>query len=66
MSKPSYVPVAATRWRRCWVHVSYAGKVALNRLPERIFPITLKTILTIFGGGEKFVMLRHHERIFTN
>ena len=28
---------------------SYAGKLALNRLPERIFRIALKTTLTILS-----------------
>jgi uncharacterized membrane protein YfcA len=28
---------------------SYAGKLALNRLPERIFRIALKTVLTLLG-----------------
>jgi hypothetical protein len=32
---------------------SYAGKLALNRLPERIFRVALKTTLTIYRGKEK-------------
>jgi uncharacterized membrane protein YfcA len=29
---------------------SYAGKLALNRLPERIFRIALKTVLTLLSA----------------
>jgi uncharacterized protein len=37
---------------------SYAGKLALNRLPERVFRVALKTILTVLSLQLLFTALR--------
>lgn len=37
---------------------SYAGKLALNRLPERIFRVALKEILTVLSLQLLYTALR--------